>query len=377
MLDIRDVAEAFPPGEFIKEELEARGWTQDVLAEITGIAAPVISNIIKAKRAISVDIASSLAAAFGTTAQFWMNLETSYQLWTETRADSKVARKARLYAATPVNELVKRGWIEMAKDIDVLEERVLRFLDKDSLDEPSRLVYATKKATERANPSQVAWVHRAKVLARSMKAARFTDESFAKALKRLKEIRKNPEEIREVAKILADGGVRLILIEGLPKGKIDGASFWLDEHSPVIVLSMRYDRLDHFWFVLMHELGHVANRDALGGLPILDVNLVGDDAISFEEKGDVEKRADEFAESFLVEKREIETFIGRFRPLYSKQKIRNFSARIGVHPAIVLGQLQHRKEVDWSHSREMLVKVRQIVISGTLTDGWGNVPPAM
>ena len=115
----------------------------------------------------------------------------------------------------------------------------------------------------------------------------------------------------------------------------------------------------------------------MGGLPILDVNLVGDDAISFEEKGDVEKRADEFAERFLVEKREIETFIGRFRPLYSKQKIRNFSARIGVHPAIVLGQLQHRKEVDWSHSREMLVKVRQIVISGTLTDGWGNVPPAM
>src|SRR5580704_13118475 len=158
MLDIRDVAEAFPPGEFIKDELDARGWTQDVLADITGISAPAISNIIKGKRAISVDVASGLAAAFNTTAQFWMNLETSYQLWAETRADEKVARKARLYASAPLTELVKRQWIEFSKDIDELEERVLRFFDKKSLDDPSPLVYATKKSTEKANPSQVAWV---------------------------------------------------------------------------------------------------------------------------------------------------------------------------------------------------------------------------
>ncbi len=67
---------------------------------------------------------------------------------------------------------------------------------------------------------------------------------------------------------------------------------------------MRYDRLDYFWFTLMHELGHVENRDALGGLPILDVNLVGEDAIASEDKSGIEKRADRFAESFLVEKRE-------------------------------------------------------------------------
>jgi len=377
MLDIRDVAEAFPPGEFIKDELEARDWTQDVLADITGIAAPVISNIIKGKRVISVEIASQLSAAFGTTAQYWMNLETSYQLWMDTRADDKIVRKARLYASVPVTELAKRGWIEATKDLALLEERILRFLDKQSLDEPSKLVYATKKSTEKANSSQVAWVHRAKQLAKGIHAEKFSSERFLVALNRLKKLRENPEDIREVAKILAQGGVRLILIEGLSKGKIDGATFWLDEYSPVVVISMRYDRIDHFWFVLMHELGHVEHRDALGGLPILDVNLVGDDAVSSEDKSDIEKRADRFAEDFLVEKREMENFIARCLSLYSKQKIKNFAARIGVHPAIVLGQLQHRKEVDWSHSREMLVKVREIFISGVLTDGWGHIPPAM
>ena len=51
--------------------------------------------------------------------------------------------------------------------------------------------------------------------------------------------------------------------------------------------------------------------------------------------------------------------------------------RIGVHPAIVLGQLQHRGEVEWSHSREMLVKVRELAISTAVTDGWGHFLPAV
>lgn len=376
MLDIRDVAEAFPPGEFIKDELEARGWTQEDLAEITGLASPVISNIINVKRAISPDVASSIAAAFGTTAQFWMNLETSYQLFTENRADVSISRKARLFALAPIKEMTKRGWIEETRDLNVLEERILKFLERSSMDEESTLAYAAKKSSVTANPAQVAWVCRAKKIARGIQAARFSKKSLEDTLAKLRQLRKNPEDVRLVPNVLAEGGIRLVLIEGLSKGRIDGATFWLDEFSPVIVLSMRYDRIDHFWFVLLHELAHVANLDALEGKPILDVDLVGNNAIPFEDKTDIEKRADVFAEEFLVEKNEIDHFIIRFRPLYSKQRIKNFSARIGVHPAIVLGQLQHRKEIDWSHSREMLVRVRDFLISSALTDGWGHTVPS-
>jgi len=376
MLDIRDAAEAFPPGEFIKDELGARGWTQEDLAEITGMPSPVISNIINTKRAISPDVASSLAAAFGTTAQFWMNLETSYQLCTESRADEAISRKARLFAIAPIKEMIKRGWIEATKDLGILEERVLKFLERKSVDEESKLVYAAKKSTATANPSQVAWVCRAKKIAKGVHAARFSSQSFADAIVKLRQLRANPEDVRHVPKVLADGGIRLVLIEGLSKGRIDGATLWLDEFSPVIALSMRYDRIDHFWFALLHEGGHVENRDALGGKPILDVDLVGENAIPFEDKTEIEKHADLFAENFLVEKQEMENFIARFRPLYSKVRIKSFSARIGVHPAIVLGQLQHRKEVDWSHSREMLVKVRDTLISSALTDGWGHTVPS-
>jgi hypothetical protein len=60
---------------------------------------------------------------------------------------------------------------------------------------------------------------------------------------------------------------------------------------------------------------------------------------------------------------------------YGKQKITGFANRIGVHPGIVVGQLQFRKEIPWSSYRQMLEKVRSIVIQSTLTDGWGQTLP--
>jgi HTH-type transcriptional regulator/antitoxin HigA len=375
-VDIRKVAEAFPPGEFIKDELEARGWTQQDLAEITGRQSSVISGLINGKRAVSSDIASDLAAAFGTTAQLWMNIETAHQLFVENRTSEVVARKAKLFAKAPIAEMIKRGWIEPSKDLDVLEGRVLKFFEINSLDQEANLSYAARRSTPTANSSQVAWVYRAKKIARGIQVGAFSNAAFAHALARLKELRSNPEDVRLVPRILAHAGVRFVLIEKLSKGKIDGACFWLDEFSPVIAISMRYDRLDHFWYITAHECGHIKNRDALGGQPILDVDLVGEQALAFNDKSEIEKRADIFAENFLVEKREMDNFIGRFRPLYSKQKIKNFASRIKVHPAIVLGQLQHYQEVHGSHSREMLVKVRDILISSALTDGWGSTLPS-
>jgi HTH-type transcriptional regulator / antitoxin HigA len=376
-LDMRNVAEAFPPGEFIKEELDARGWTQEDLAEIIGRQSSVISGLINGKRAVSPDIASDLASAFGTTAQLWMNLESAYQLFIESHQDVSVVRKSQIYSIAPVKDIVKRGWIEGSKNANTLEKQVLNFLEISSINNKPHLSYAAKSSLITANPQQNAWICRARKIARSVPVERFNQAVFDNALEELKTLMVNPEDIQRVPKILASAGVRFLLIESLPKARIDGACFWLNEFSPVIAISMRYDRLDHFWYLVGHESGHVNDRDALNREPVLDIDLVGDRALLFDEKPDIEKQADDFAEAFLVNQNQMNNFITSTRPLYSKQKIKHFAKRIRVHPAIVLGQLQHRKEVDWSHSREMLVKVRDILISTSLTDGWGNIPPVI
>jgi HTH-type transcriptional regulator/antitoxin HigA len=376
-MENRTAAQAFPPGEFIREELEARGWTQGDLAKIMNRQDSVVSGIVNGKRAISSRIASELASAFGTSAELWMNLETSYRLFAqkENRATDSVSKRAKLFAKAPLKDMIRRNWIRDSEDLDVLEAEVCEFFGIRSIDEePAALIHAAKKSTryQEVTAAQKAWLYRAHKLANGVRVKKFTQEVFSKTLETLRHLLGNPEDVKNVAKVLADGGVRFLIIESLPHAKIDGACFWLNEFSPVVVLTIRYDRLDNFWYVLMHECGHVRNGDGLEGAGMLDVNIVGDDATPFDERPEIEKQADIFATNFLVDPPKIEDFIARVRPMFSKRRITGFAMRIGVHPAIVLGQLQYRREVDWSHSREMLVRVRDIATSTALTDGFGH-----
>jgi HTH-type transcriptional regulator / antitoxin HigA len=100
---------------------------------------------------------------------------------------------------------------------------------------------------------QWAWLYRAKQLANSVGAAPYSERKLREALSKLEQLLLAAEEIRHVPKFLADAGVHFVIIEFLPGAKIDGATFWLGE-SPAIAMSLRYDRIDNFWFVLLHEM---------------------------------------------------------------------------------------------------------------------------
>jgi HTH-type transcriptional regulator/antitoxin HigA len=369
-------AEVFPPGDFLREELAERGWTQEVFAEIIGKSERLVNEIIAGKREITPPTAQALGAALGTSAQFWMNLETAYRLHlnSERTAADAVSRRARLYSVAPVKEMVKRGWVGGSANVDVIEKRICEFFEIPDIDTvPTFLPHAAKKSAsyESINAPLMTWLYRARQLARlALPAGAFRSDSVARIVEKVKPLLQAAPEARQVSRILSEEGIRFVVVEPISKTRVDGVTFWLDARSPVIALSLRYDRVDWFWHTLVHELGHVDARDGQADrLPIVD---------DFEQmKGDLpecEKRANAFATSSLVPPAELNDFIARTRPLYSKLKIENFSRRIHVHPGIVVGQLQHRHEIDWSHSRNYLVKVREFVTNSTLTDGWGFVP---
>jgi HTH-type transcriptional regulator/antitoxin HigA len=85
----------FPAGDFIREELEARGWTQRDLAEIVGRPVQVINAIVNAKKEITPETAIALGAAFGTSPEFWLNLESAYRLARIGPTDPAIAARAR------------------------------------------------------------------------------------------------------------------------------------------------------------------------------------------------------------------------------------------------------------------------------------------
>jgi HTH-type transcriptional regulator/antitoxin HigA len=367
----RTPAEVFPPGDFIRDELDARGWTQGDLAQIMGRPVQLVNELVSGKKQITPETALGLAKAFGDDdALYWMNLDNVYRLAHATPADESVGRRAKLYSRFPVRELLKRKWIEGSDNLDVLEHRVCRFYSIETIDEEPQFAHAAKAAQyDERKPLQWAWLFRSYQLAQGVHAASYSKAKLRTALAKLRELLIAPEEIRQVPKILSDAGVRFVIVEFLPGAKIDGAAFWIDG-VPVIAMSLRFDRVNNFWFVLRHEVEHILNED---GLLTIDEELTErlqrKDAMPIEEV-----RANNAAAEFVVPKKELDSFVIRVRPLYSEQRILLFAKRIGVHPGLVVGQLQFRDEVPYTHFHKYLVKIRDIVTQTALTDGWGAVP---
>ena len=368
----RTPAEVFPVGEFIKEELEARGWTQTDLAEILGRPQRLVSEIINGKRGITPDTARGLGQAFGTDPQLWLNLSSAHQLSLLRDTGDEVQRRAALFSKVPVKEMVRRHWIEHSDNIDVLEQRVKSFLGVENLDDLR--FDAAAHAAIAPNAAQCVWLARARQLARMTDtSARYTKSTMESLCKKLRPLLRSTPEVRQIPLLLSEAGIRFVVVEPLPHSRIDGACLWLDEGSPVVVVSMRRDSADSFWFVMMHELGHVFHGDGKSGSVPVDENLVGEGAQPTKDKSDVEKSADAFASEFLIAEKEIRSFISRTRPMYSKAKIIGFANRLGIHPGIVVGRLQWIDEIPYTHSREMFDKVRGIVTPVAITDGWGSL----
>src|SRR5450631_2454916 len=103
-------AEVFTPGEFIREELDARGWTQGDLAEIMDRPLQLVNELIAGKKQITPETAMGLAKAFGDDdALYWMNLDSVYRLANTKPVNDSVARRSKLYSLFPVRELMKRN----------------------------------------------------------------------------------------------------------------------------------------------------------------------------------------------------------------------------------------------------------------------------
>jgi HTH-type transcriptional regulator/antitoxin HigA len=88
-------AEVFPPGDFIREELEARGWSQGDLAAVLGRPLQAVNQIVNGRKRITEQTAAELAQAFGTSAELWLTLETGYRLSLVKDVDPRIARRAQ------------------------------------------------------------------------------------------------------------------------------------------------------------------------------------------------------------------------------------------------------------------------------------------
>jgi HTH-type transcriptional regulator/antitoxin HigA len=176
-----------------------------------------------------------------------------------------------------------------------------------------------------------------------------------------------------VPRILGECGIRYVIVESLSSAKIDGACFWLNDSAPVIGMSMRFDRIDNFWFVLRHEIEHVLRLHGQGAI-VLDTELEGERAGVGDQVSEAERVANQAAVEFCVPQHALQRFIERKHPFFNDRDVVGFARTYKIHPGLVAGQLQHRTG-RYDRLRNHQVKIRSIVAPGAMVDGWGDTAP--
>jgi HTH-type transcriptional regulator / antitoxin HigA len=358
------------PGVYIKEEMDARGWLQRDLAFILGVPEQAINAILSGKRGISPDMAKALGDAFSVPPEFFANLQKYYDLSRATTPNPSVAVRAKIQGQYPVREMIKRGWLEDG-DASLLQAQLTRFFDVPSPDDIPFLAHAAKKTSYEESdirPAQLAWLFRVKQIARSISVPKFSDKALRDSLPKLAALLYAPEEARHVPRILMESGVRLIFVEKLPQASIDGVCFWLDG-APVIGMSIRYDRIDNFWFVLRHEMEHVFQKDGQTNEVIDDFDglSASRDAVLPEE----ERIANTAAADFCAPSDRVDSFIARKRPYFYERDVLALARILNRHPGLVVGQMQNKLN-DHAYLRKYQVKIRSFVVPGAIADGWGQ-----
>ena len=153
-------------------------------------------------------------------------------------------------------------------------------------------------------------------------------------LRKLALLSVDPQVVQQLPSILAEFGIILVYVYALPGMSVDGAVFHLSTGHPVIAMSLRFPRLDYFWFTLLHELAHlVLHADQLKEPVFFDVE-------ASEDRDRIEKAANRLAKDSIVDRESWRNCAPKYDT--SDQAVYTYAAEQGVHPSLIAGLL--RKE---------------------------------
>jgi HTH-type transcriptional regulator/antitoxin HigA len=294
-----------------------------------------VSEVLSRKRPLSLPMIRRLNRGLGIPADILIE---------DVETDSSIVNQDPdiNYSSFPLKEMLERGCFgdfkgNVQRMKDYAEDLVTKFMH-DFLPKQMEPAFLRARLHQRGDRQAdemalLAWrmcvVRKAREanLTRYYKAGSVTPE-WLRELAKLSAFEEGPKLAREY---LSRIGITLVIESHFKRTFLDGAAM-LDNGRPIVALTLRHDRIDNFWFALLHELAHVAKH-------LSDASPVFIDDLDRPNPEHIESEADEMAQEALIPKDRWETAKAK-ETLLSEDAVA-LADEIGVHPAIVAGRLRH------------------------------------
>ncbi|MET7497781.1 ImmA/IrrE family metallo-endopeptidase [Streptomyces sp900116325] len=348
---------ALPPGDTLKEQLDALGIPQADLARRTGLSTKHINQIVQGSAVLTPETALLLERAVGIPASLWNQLEATWRTYVS-REESNKALSEQLdwlnHFSLP--ELVKRG-ILPSKERSVNNlERLLAFFGVGSPDTAEELWRSYRTAFRRSTvlePDDFAtavWMRQGELKARDLDCAPFDRAALTALLPRLRALTAEEPAVwlTELPLLCARAGVAVVFIPAPPHTHVAGVTRWLTPDKVGVSLSDRFKKDDHFWFTVFHELGHVLLHGKR--LTFIDDTRRGNDATPEGDRSEAE--ADAFASDILIPSEHAAAYRHLAQRPMPFTRIESFARQAGIAPGIVVGRLQHDGALEWTHGNK-------------------------
>jgi HTH-type transcriptional regulator/antitoxin HigA len=322
------------PVEAIKFRMEQQGLKYADMVPYFGSKSRV-SEVLNRKRGLSLAMIRALHRDLGIPAEVLI-------ADTQKKLPDDIAGIE--WGRFPLAEMIKYRWLEHEGSVQEAKERceeIIRdFFDQAGLGlqrNPVLFRRSLRSDQEMDSYALAAW--HAKVLIDQKKlpteisfANDILDDDFFGEMRRLSFFGEGP---LLAAEFLLKLGIKLVTVPHLKGTHLDGAVFYNADRQPVIGITLRYDRVDNFWFTLFHELAHLALH-----LENMEESFF-DDLKSTKNLSAVESEADRFAEDALMPSEEWESFYSEY---ITMDDIRDFAREKRISPAIVAGRIQKERD---------------------------------
>jgi len=315
----------------IKFRMEQQGLKNKDLIPFIGSKSKV-SEVLSGKRELSINMIRKLHEGLGIPAEVLIQ---------DTKKSVPLSEVMEHGVNFPFTEMYNRGWFKdffngsLAEAKKQTESILNQFISPFSVKDVEVCCNRKSEKNEADNINDIlmAWRIRVMNIAAKEKLPEWDpsrlSEDFFTYLAHLSIFDQGPKLAKE---FLNKAGIHFVIEEHLNKTYLDGSSMLMPDGSPLIALTLRYDRLDSFWFTLFHELAHVK-------LHLSNKSKAFFDDMTNDMHKEIEKEADSYANEMLISEND---WKNEHLNRYSETgDIEYFADKLKISPAIPAGRIRY------------------------------------